>query len=74
MNRGLPDLASPCVPPDVEENQFGLAIPLLEHLITTKLGIPIAYMQLGMAYTWLKQYDKAILRAAQGGGTESPMD
>jgi len=27
-----------------------------------------------MAYTWLKQYDKAILLAAQDGGTESPMD
>jgi hypothetical protein len=74
VNRGLLDLASPEVLLDVEENQFGLAIPLLEHLITTKSGIPIPYMQLGMAYTWLKQYDKAILPAVQGGGTESPMD
>ena len=45
---------------DVEENQFEKAIPLLEHVITAQSGIPIAYMQLGTAYTWLKQYDKAI--------------
>jgi len=44
----------------VEANQFQEAIPRLEHVIATDSGIPVAYMQLGSAYTQTKEYDKAI--------------
>ena len=45
---------------DVEDARYEEAIPLLERVLEKEPGIPVAYMQLGTAYTWLKQYDKAI--------------
>jgi arylsulfatase A-like enzyme/Flp pilus assembly protein TadD len=45
---------------EIEETRYEDAIPLLQRVLAKESGIPIAYMQLGTAYTWLKQYDKAI--------------
>ena len=45
---------------DIEDTRYEDAIPRLQKVLTTDPGIPIAYMQLGTAYSWLKQYDKAI--------------
>jgi arylsulfatase A-like enzyme len=45
---------------DVENTRYEDAIPLLQRVLTTDPGIPMAYMQLGTAYSWLKQYDHAI--------------
>ena len=45
---------------DVEETRYQEAIPLLQNVLAKEPGIPVAYMQLGEAYTWLKEYDKAI--------------
>jgi tetratricopeptide (TPR) repeat protein len=44
----------------VEDTRYEEAVPLLQKVLATESGIPIAYMQLGTAYTWLKEYDKAI--------------
>ena len=40
--------------------KIGTRLERLQKVLTTDPGIPIAYMQLGTAYSWLKQYDKAI--------------
>ena len=45
---------------DVEDARYEDAIPLLQQVLAKEPGIPVAYMQLGTAYTWLKDYDKAI--------------
>ena len=44
---------------DVEDARYDEAIPLLQQVLNQE-PIPVAYMELGEAYTWLKQYDKAI--------------
>ena len=45
---------------DIENTHYEDAIPLLKKVLSTDPGIPMAYMQLGTAYSWLKQYDEAI--------------
>jgi arylsulfatase A-like enzyme/Tfp pilus assembly protein PilF len=45
---------------DIENTNYQQAVPLLQKVLSTDPGIPIAYMQLGTAYAWLKQYDDAI--------------
>ena len=45
---------------DAEDSRYEDAIPLLQKVIDKENGIPIAYMQLGSAYTWLKKYDQAV--------------
>jgi choline-sulfatase len=45
---------------DIENTHYEDAIPLLQKVLGTDPGIPMAYMQLGTAYSWLKQYDNAI--------------
>lgn len=45
---------------DIEDTRYEAAIPLLQKVLSTDPGIPMAYMQLGTAYSWLKQYDEAI--------------
>jgi arylsulfatase A-like enzyme/Flp pilus assembly protein TadD len=45
---------------DVENTHYEDAIPRLQKVLSTDPGIPMAYMQLGTAYSWLKQYDNAI--------------
>ena len=45
---------------DVEDGRFEHAIPLLEKVIETQPNMPIAHMQLGTAWTHLKNYDKAV--------------
>lgn len=45
---------------DIEDTRYEDAIPRLQKVLSTDPGIPIAYMQLGTAYTWLKEYDKAL--------------
>lgn len=45
---------------DIENTHYEEAIPLLQKVLSTDPGIPMAYMQLGTAYSWLKQYDQAI--------------
>jgi arylsulfatase A-like enzyme/Tfp pilus assembly protein PilF len=45
---------------DIENTRYEDAIPLLQRVLTTDPGIPMAYMQLGTAYSWLKQYEQAI--------------
>jgi choline-sulfatase len=44
---------------DVEDARYDEAIPLLQQVLNRE-PIPVAYMELGEAYTWLKEYDKAI--------------
>jgi arylsulfatase A-like enzyme/tetratricopeptide (TPR) repeat protein len=45
---------------DIENNQYEDAIVRLRKVLSTDPGIPMAYMQLGSAYTWLEQYEQAI--------------
>jgi choline-sulfatase len=45
---------------DIENTRYDEAIPLLQKVLSTDPGIPMAYMQLGTAYSWLKQYADAI--------------
>ncbi len=45
---------------DIEDTRYEEAVPLLQQALAKGPGIPIAYAQLGTAYTWLKQYDQAI--------------
>ena len=45
---------------DAEDSRYEDAIPLLQKVIDKENGIPIAYMQLGSAYTWLKEYELAV--------------
>jgi arylsulfatase A-like enzyme/Tfp pilus assembly protein PilF len=45
---------------DVENTHYEDAIPRLQKVLSTDPGIPMAYIQLGTAYSWLKQYDNAI--------------
>ena len=45
---------------DVDDGRYEVAIPLLEDVLKQESGIPVAYMELGSAYTFLKQYEKAI--------------
>ncbi|HKD02201.1 MAG TPA: sulfatase-like hydrolase/transferase [Terriglobales bacterium] len=45
---------------DAEETRFEDAIPLLKQVLAKEPGIPVAYTQLGAAYTWTKQYQEAI--------------
>jgi choline-sulfatase len=45
---------------EVEENRYLEAIPKLQRILATEPGIPVAYMELGTAYTWLKDFDQAI--------------
>jgi choline-sulfatase len=45
---------------DIENTHYQDAIPLLQKVLSTDPGIPMAYMQLGTAYSWLKQYDQAV--------------
>jgi choline-sulfatase len=44
----------------IEDTRYEEAVPLLQQALAKGPGIPIAYAQLGTAYTWLKQYDLAI--------------
>jgi len=44
----------------VEGGQYEEAIPQLKQVLEMQPGIPIAYMELGTAYTSLKRYDDAI--------------
>jgi len=43
-----------------EDQRYQDAIPLLKKVLQQESGIPIAYMQLGSAYTWLKEYEQAV--------------
>ena len=43
-----------------EEGQFKEAVPLLQQTIALEPNLPIAYLQLGTAYSALKDYEKAI--------------
>jgi tetratricopeptide (TPR) repeat protein len=45
---------------DKEEMRFQEAAPLLEKVIAIEPNLPIAYLQLGTAYTALKNYEKAV--------------
>ena len=45
---------------DVEETRYDEAIPMLKQVLAKESGIPIAYMQLGTAYTSLKRYADAV--------------
>ncbi|MBI3477791.1 MAG: sulfatase-like hydrolase/transferase [Acidobacteria bacterium] len=45
---------------NIENNQYEEAITRLQKVLTTDPGIPMAYMQLGTAYSWLKDYDQAV--------------
>ena len=45
---------------DVEDNRYEDAIQRLQKVLVTDPGIPMAYIQLGTAYSWLKDYDAAI--------------
>jgi arylsulfatase A-like enzyme/Tfp pilus assembly protein PilF len=45
---------------DAEETRYEDAIPLLKKVIQQEDGIPVAYLQLGSAYTWLKEYALAV--------------
>jgi len=44
----------------VEDGQFSRAIPLLEHVVATEPSIPIAQLNLGVAYARTKQHGKAV--------------
>ncbi len=44
---------------DVEDTRYKEAIPLLEQVLA-KEPVPLAYVQLGTAFSWLKDYDKAL--------------
>jgi choline-sulfatase len=44
----------------VEDTRYKEAIPLLEQVLAKEPGVPIAYIQLGAAFSWLKQYEKAL--------------
>jgi arylsulfatase A-like enzyme/Flp pilus assembly protein TadD len=44
---------------DVEDARYKEAIPLLEQVLA-KEPVPLAYVQLGTAFSWLKDYDKAL--------------
>jgi tetratricopeptide (TPR) repeat protein len=46
----------------VEDGAFQKAIPLLEHVIASEPGIPIAHLQLGVAYARQRQYARATPR------------
>lgn len=45
---------------DKEEMRFREAIPLLEQVIAKEPSLPIAYLQLGTAYTAVGDYEKAV--------------
>ena len=45
---------------DVEDNRYEDAIQRLQKVLVTDPGIPMAYIQSGTAYSWLKDYDAAI--------------
>jgi len=44
----------------VEDGQFSRAIPLLEQVVATEPSIPIAQLNLGVAYARTKQHGKAV--------------
>ena len=44
----------------IENNPYEDAIVRLQKGLSTDPGIPMAYMELGSAYTWQKQYEEAI--------------
>src|SRR4029077_12652683 len=44
---------------DVEDTRYKEAIPLLEQVLA-KEPVPLAYIELGTAYSWLKEYEKAL--------------
>ena len=45
---------------DIENNQYQDAIARLQKVLATDPGIPMTYMQLGTAYSWLKEYEEAV--------------
>jgi arylsulfatase A-like enzyme/Tfp pilus assembly protein PilF len=60
---------------DVEEGHYQSAIPLLEHVLAEEPYTPVAYVQLGTAWSWLKNYNKAlpVLRKAVDFTPESAL-
>jgi arylsulfatase A-like enzyme/Tfp pilus assembly protein PilF len=44
----------------VEEGRYQAAIPLLEHVLAEEPYTPVAYVQLGTAWSWLKNYEAAL--------------
>jgi arylsulfatase A-like enzyme/Tfp pilus assembly protein PilF len=44
----------------IEETRYKDAVPMLEKVMVQEPDIPIAYIQLGTAFTWLKEYEKAV--------------
>jgi choline-sulfatase len=45
---------------DVEEGRYEQAVPLLEHVLAEEPYTPVAYVQLGTAWSWMKKYQKAL--------------
>jgi len=45
---------------DVEDGRYQEGIPVLEKVLAKAPNTPAAYVQLGTAWSWLKDYDKAL--------------
>lgn len=44
----------------MEDTRYQDAVPLFQRILKTEPEMPLAHIQLGTAYTWLKEYDKAL--------------